>query len=418
MIETYYEANGFYEPNWFYMYLSNFDSTNLDFSQCTGVQKGLYIHEYTHYLQNIITVSGIRNAISYFRFLNELQVKLGSLENIELPILNTLFSERTIANKEKYDILKGGSFFNESKSFDRFDTSTQVQVINGKNERLLRVHFYEKCESVGYINYGNLCVKEGMSRALQSIYDPTLNQPFYPYRITELLVNQYCPIISNRPIHIAVLSSLALNFENSGQHFFRLLQEFNEVAAETSFKDFVRSELYSNKIEVNGVPGHALKDILIESLEELRTVLNNFLKSNLIYVNDLFDNIVSTEKNYELLFFDILIDSNLSDTEKLNELKSVYGTPVIQLDNELLFPGSVTNPRLSEELNELIVIKTLADRLFEANGRKTCRYLPICNRDPDFETDENCFDKQWKRTVECPFTIVADYWNIRNKLPS
>ena len=417
MIETYYEANGFYEPNWFYMYLSNFDSTDLDFSKCTGVQNGLYIHEYTHYLQNIISVSGIRNATTYYRFLNELRIKLGSLDNIELPILHTLFSERTIANKQKFDILKGSSFFNDSKSFDRFDTSIHIQSINEKDEHLLRVNFYEKHDSIGHINFGNLCVKEGMSRALQSIYDPTLNQPFYPYRITGLLVDQYCPIISDRPIHIAVLSSLALNFENSGYHFFRLLREFSEVATEIPIKDFVRSELYDKKIVVNGVPGHSLKSILIESIKELKVVLKDFLKTDLIYVSDLLDNLEGTEENYELLFYEIFNASNLSDTEKLVELKAVYGTPVIQLDNETLFPGSKTDSGLADELNELMLIKTLADRLFETNGRTACRYFPICNRDPDFETDENCFDKQWKRTEDCPFTVVADYWSIRHKLP-
>jgi hypothetical protein len=418
MTETHYEANGFYEPNWFHMYLSNFEKTDLDFKKCTDVQLGLYVHEYTHYLQNIITISGIRNAIDYYRFLHEIRTKLSTLNTIELPVLpSNILKDKTLAKKEKLEILKGSSFLYETE-FDRFDSGICSKEINGTKVTVLKLNFYKGSNSIGHIDYGNLCVKEGMSTALQSLYDSNLNQPFYPYKVTQLLVDQYCPIISNKPVYIAVLCSLALNFENSGFHFFRLLVEFKQLPNEISFENFIESELNDKKIEVDGKIAHSLNDLFLASLKELKQVLNGFLNSNLIYIRDLFHNLEVIELNHQLKIYEIFNSTQLSNIEKLELLKENYGIPLIQFkDGTLSFPSAETESGIAEELIELMSLKTIAERLFEINGKKSCRFLPFCEQNSDFETDDNCFEKQWKRTEYCPFIQVAKYWNINDKLP-
>jgi hypothetical protein len=417
MIEKFYDTNGYYEPNWFHMYISNFKDPDLNFEVCDNSQLGLYIHEYSHYIQNITTVSGVRNAINYFKSIHNLRLKLSQMEVIKLPLPEDILIESMLDQRKKYFKFKGVNNFNNTSGYSRFDTSVIKINLNDKEEEILNISFYDSNGSnpIGNIELGSLCIKEGMARALQKTFDPNVKHPFYPYLISEILIDQYCPSIKDSHYKIAALSNLALNYENSGIHFFRLLNEFNQAHEYLTFKDFIKKELFDKKIEINGKPGNSIKDVLIFSIKELRSVLKVFLNSELKYINDLLDNLELIEKDGVIEFYDILNANNLTNIEKLVELKAIYGIPVVQLFNgTLVFPFA--NDEIPSELIELMSIKTLTYRLFEIEQNTTCRFYLFCQNGIDDITDHNCHERQWLRKTECPMSQVIKYWDIGHKL--
>ncbi|MGV3609422.1 MAG: hypothetical protein ACO1N0_00625 [Fluviicola sp.] len=418
MEDTYLDINGFYEPNWFIMYISGISSDlNLDFDRFDDRQKGLYIHEYGHYLQNITTLSGVLNANEYYKFTHNLRARSQSLDQINLPLNedSSLISEYEKKRRERFRIFKGDNYgVPNIVEYDRFDTHTEYEI-EDELKGTLKVGFYKNNQLKQEYNYGNLAVKEGMSRALQTLFDKNPDHPFYPYKITQFLIDNYCPKISKEPLQIAAICSLALNFENAGHHFFRLINKYNNSSIDMI--EFIEDEI-SQKLVITDGTNLTVKELLIRSIEELRKTIHSILGSEIGYIDDLIDNIIKTEKDNGLVFYNVLSDSKLSLIEKLDKLKGYYGVPLIQLENfTWILPVASTTSGIAEELIEFVNIKALLDRLFEQGGRKSCRFLPLCETQERFVIDRNCSDKQWLREEPCAFTQILDYWKIKDKMP-
>ena len=44
-----------------------------------------------------------------------------------------------------------------------------------------------------------------------------------------------------------------------------------------------------------------------------------------------------------------------------------------------------------------------------------CSLHPQCELSEPVIVDDNCYDTQWKRTEDCPFKLVSDYWELNKK---
>ncbi|MDF3026327.1 MAG: hypothetical protein K0S23_634 [Fluviicola sp.] len=414
MEDTYLDTLGFYEPNWFFMYVSGIPADlKLDFDRFSNKQNGLYLHEYGHYLQNITTLSGVLNAIEYYEFTHNIRVRSEKLDTINLPFTNkSIRSEYEQKRLNRFKLFRGDYYdVLGITDYDYFEVSTHYEL---ETKGTRKLSFYKNSTLLKRYNFGNLAVKEGMSRALQIVFDKEPGHPFYPYKMVQCVVDKYCPKLSNNPIEIAALCSLALNFENAGHHFFRLVIDYNN--ADISMKEFIHQE-FSRKLDISDGSGLTIKELLIQSIEKLRSTIHFLLGSKVKYIDSLFDNIIAIEKAHDLLFYDLLSDPNIPLVSKLNELKGYYGVPLIQLEDlTWIFPVADTPSGVAEELVELRTIKVLLDRLFEVEGRKECRYIPMCDMKQEFITDDCCYEKQWLRETICPLTQMLEYWKIRDQL--
>lgn len=189
MINLEKELRGIYYTNYFSIFINgNFDG---EIEKMSHRDKGTFAHEYLHYLQNIITIYGLRAGIFQFKLLAELKKYIEDNKEITLPIGDKFMSERILKGKEIFDLYNGTEFY-KIKELCNYD----INIINKGKIKLVEITFLNNRDSDDKIIFGATCVKESMCHYFQSFFDKgELISDIIPYKYAELLVKKFYPEI-------------------------------------------------------------------------------------------------------------------------------------------------------------------------------------------------------------------------------
>ena len=144
------------------------------------------------------------------------------------------------------------------------------------------------------------------------------------------------------------------------------------------------------------------------------------------------ENISIAVRNNSILLVDVLYRDELSNIEKLKELIDFYGIPHIRTINGYNYFPKEIEDSVDEEINEdeveekpamefveLIGQRIVLDRLLGVDAEivgTICTLRPQCELSEDNLVDEFCYDRQWDREIACPFKIISDNWNLKEKI--
>jgi hypothetical protein len=415
--EIEYETRGFYKPHFFSLYINgNFNS---DLNLLSQQNLGTFVHEYTHYLQNITTIFGLRNSIFYFRYIYEVKKYIAENENLNIPLEDIPFSESLLIGKTVFD-----KFYGSNKTFspEYDDLKFYIKEHTNNNSPYKTVNFdlINKGEKVETITLGNLSVKEGMARLCQSIFDNDVEHPTFPYKSVEILCGILNPQLLEDKRKLIALCLLALNSQNSALTLYELLLETRTVPELNGIELY--QKFTSERWVIQSGKKISIKDFLLNSIKEFKEVLSGSIYAELYHFEKMFQNIIqytneNTSPLLEVLYADV------ENTERINSLISFYGIPHIRtVDGQEFYPlGSneedeENNPAL--EFLDLLGQRVVLERLLNFNKNSICSLLPQCQLAENDTTDEHCFSTQWERVIPCTFKIVSDNWKLNKKIKS
>jgi hypothetical protein len=415
--EIEYETRGFYKPHFFSLYING--DFNRDLSQLSQQNLGTFVHEYTHYLQNVTTIFGLRNSIFYFRYLYEVKKYISENETLTIPLEGIPFTENLLKGKIVFD-----KFYGSRKVFSPNYDDVKFYIKEHSDSeppyKTVNIELLNKGTLIETITLGNLCVKEGMARLCQSIFDNDIEHPTFPYKSVEILCQILNPEILDDRRKLIALCILALNSQNSAITLYELLIEARTVPELNGIELYKKFK--SERWVVQAGEKISIKDFLLDSINEFKMVLTGSIYADLYHFEKMFQNIIQSINEDTSPLLEVLY-ADISNIEKINSLIDFYGIPHIRtVDGHEFYPlGSnledeENNPAL--EFLDLLGQRVVLERILNFNGNSICSLLPQCQLADVDTTNEHCFSTQWKREITCTFKIVSDNWKLNEKIKS
>ena len=137
MNDNEYELRGFYKPHFFSIFLNG--EFDIEFQNLQKNDLGTFVHEYTHYLQNITTIFGLKNSILYFHHLYEVKKHINESKNLTVPIEEIPFSNRISQGKAVFDRYYG----TKNSLSPEYDQIKVYLKENVDNERTYRMVYFD-----------------------------------------------------------------------------------------------------------------------------------------------------------------------------------------------------------------------------------------------------------------------------------
>src|SRR5690606_28965627 len=159
-------------------------------------------------------------------------------------------------------------------------------------------------------------------------------------------------------------------------------------------------------------------EYLLKSLNDFEQCLSTHTATELSHFKRLIENIQNNITNNIVPILYVLYDEELTKIEKINALIDNYGIPSIRTNDGILhFPGDSVNQAPSTDIVDFLIQRVVLERLYEKGSLKTiCSMVQICQLSDENFVDHNCYENQWRRQKECPFTIISNDWGLKEKI--
>ncbi len=216
MIRLFDDEAGVYYPS--YMLMKMDSSINFDnFERNRDEQKGTFMHEYCHFIQDVSTTYGY---MTYVCNLQELLIKLQCIDVKD----DTLIQK----NRDFYTFFRG---YDEIKDNIIFVNAVNIQ------EDLLYKEEYEEDEWESVIVtyngnkefvFGGYCIAESMAYLSEKrLYEVQVREKEFPYNVCQLICEKEYPEIADDMIVLG-LCEFALLEQNSGVFFVKLIRKMKK----------------------------------------------------------------------------------------------------------------------------------------------------------------------------------------------
>ena len=213
-------SSGEYAFSFFYIYIEK-EIDFQDFESNNEEDKGTFIHEYCHYLQDVTTTFG---AYSFIYYIQRLLAKL------KQEYKQDVYQNNILTYNEDYYSLFEGDFRLEGKVSFIQDISIKKDTIyeevypNEDNEYIEILYDGGKT-----IHFGNFCVAESMAYLIEKqLYNVRERYEEFPYNMCEKVCQEEYEEFAKNEINIIGLCELSLLHYNGGVFFVKLLRTMKE----------------------------------------------------------------------------------------------------------------------------------------------------------------------------------------------
>lgn len=410
-----YALRGMYKPSFFYIFLNgDFDK---NYSNMSDKDMGTFVHEYVHYLQNITTLFGQNNSILFLNYIYEFRNHIATHEGISIPLVDIPIPEFIKRNKVMFDLCSG-TLETYTQNYDDVKVRIGKQIKEDISIDSVFLDFYLNGELVNTLIVGSHCVKESMAYIFQRFFDETVDLPVTPYKTVEILCKIINPTLLEDKRKIISLCILALNSQNVGFVLYHLIlraKDDSKLNGAELYKKY--QETTYTKVENEVL---SLKALYIRTIKNFLQILNSSLYCETTHFNRISENIIYALEKKSIPLIDILYEDNMEKIKRLEEIIDFYGIPFIHsVDNSIYFPEQYGENLPAEEFVEINALRIVIERLSGTESNNVgngCTLYGLCSSSENDITDENCFEEQWNREVECPFTIVSKLWGLKEKI--
>ncbi|MFP4024289.1 MAG: hypothetical protein ACLFVR_07150 [Thiohalospira sp.] len=414
------DSLGYYVPSFFKIFI-NTDKKLVNPFKLPTQEFTIFIHEYIHFLQDILTPFGLKNIEHYQQVINEYNLYVNNSTNsiINLPII--LEGENIVmTNRDLFSLYIG-----QNKIKYKIDRITNIEITpnglikNKENVEEVIVYYYNKeTNSIKNFQFGSFCILESMADLIESSYIKS-KAPVFPYKIVEKIIDFYYPNQFSIEQKVLICEN-ALSSSNPGATFIKLLKYIstNELKFHSliklkeyigQFRHFVRNKpLDNNKIFIRSS---------IQAEQALYYYFKNDSKFNDIipWINHIFK-IIRHLKSVDFSFTDLVGNKLIN---KLHELYINLGTPVM-INNKDKF--SFHYPKdLKQIPKSLLIFPVINDVYRVLQGYKTkCSLLFYCKNYKGKDiTQKECYSTPWRvfhgGCIICPFRRLWCGWGFWNK---
>jgi len=381
--------------------------------------KGTFIHEYIHYIQNISTTFGLMDISKTYHLFSYVINKINDYQEttLNLPIdLDT--NDIVVQNYYHSQIAKCNNPKKYLEKRNRIECQYISKEILTIKQTVLKVTCFSDDEQTDEFIFGATCIKETMAHLVQALIDPesAQNHEDIPYKSAEIIVQNIYPELIEHDedkLNIIVLCYFSLGVLDCGRMFYEVLLELKKRKYVSNnpieFSEYLNSEI-APLIKIKPIEDdrvlwdvhweEALKALksfsILKDIPDWQVALN--------YLEQIFNSVKNIQNEYPEFFICFI---TLLKTEHRNnaidKLLGTYGMPHVYTEYYDFFAN------LGGGLIYLSTTIPILYNLLKPDYKGCNPYLQMRCRNKQIESDD-CVKNPWNRikndSPECPFTIM------------
>lgn len=410
------DLRGYYKPSFFYIYLKG--SFNIDLDLLSIKDRGTFVHEYIHYVQNIATYWGLYSSIVRYQELMEFKSHLITSETVDIPVVVD-YSENLRKKIDWVIFGNGTSSFSDSRSWNinnEHKIAIEKEIINlhGNGSEKIKLTIQFDDDRIEQIDLGSHIIKESMAALYQSLVDADAEHDDVPYNLIKVLCEQHFSNISDDIEKLICICYASLFSMTPGSELISLLERAStepDMNGMSIFSEFVDTKTILDKSGNR----HNIVDYFDVLVDGFKQLLEANLQADLDYINKVLERIRLS--NRSLPYLTILYDPNKLSADNLNAIVGYFGIPYIQtLNNGYHFPQSTKEGAAEEEeavdVLELIAQEAMFSYMTRPKDHKICPLYYMCSGS-EYDKD-GCIGAPWEEPL-CSFTLVSSPFSLNEK---
>ena len=371
--------------------------------------KGVFMHEYIHYIQHLTTLCGVM--LSRFHNLLFCNYRAYFADHLEIPVPLTweMVCPKMKPFFDSFNRTKGNREYDNR--VDKIRVAQDEIYAARKDGRAVRLDTFnaeanEWTEKA--LQFGYYAIIESMADMIQRIYEPDVIHDDVPYLVVQKLCEAYYPEVAHDQRMMIALCTCALMASNPGCGFFEAVdfaKEHPEYNGAQLYHAFVEDSIISFKNQHPTTISKLFEHQFTEydmTLEQALGVAD--------YYREAFESALKCAQSGENMLLILLYDKSVSPDSYFDCLRSVYGTPYIEAYNQSFYPGR-------ENMPVDVVAAIGMEMLFKgfSNYETTnCPRLDSCTR-LKINSYECVNGNQWSREQQCPFKAAMHYYRLDGK---
>lgn len=410
--------------------------------------EALFLHEYVHLLQDIITVSGLVNiaiVVDYMKWATNI-TKSGQLQVPCIPKIEDGYN--LYPNAELGKIMIGDAYIKDGyNNHVSWKETINVELISGgtilngqriESQIVLELTIIASNNNEYKYKVGEHCISETMAYLIENhIYNNAIESPTdFPYRAVLYVCDFYIDGFSDDPLNVIALCDACLMHSFPGMALYYSLQEL------TKYPDLTPKQIYdictSRKIlELTGVTKGCSIEILFERrIREAMSQMTGYFTANydnmVKWIKQMFEAALKLRIENPHIMIDIASSGKIRNNYPLIYVLNEIGCPVIM--NSLNNMVYIVNDNIDYDVYPPVfnviyqIYSILRNRILQHNTYK-CQLIEWCRKDfektgkEDLTSDgDRCRNAPWERTspeelFQCYFGQLWYTWGLKDVVP-
>lgn len=414
---------GCYFPAFFEMNLDIYG--NMDVNKLKEKQFALFLHEYTHFMQDVSTYYGLSNLFTVNEVIKSMHLNLTtSLPNggkFNPPVGIMQNNSILKANIQLKNLTLG--LIDGIPCFD-------VKKVESKKEAVPNNQFVKQIDKVyvtttkgEHFQFGALAIMENMAYLMEQLCVSECElSPDYPYSAAEKVANFIAPVFAKDKLMVLALCDVALQSSNPGHYFCDTLYLISNGTIKYSKQEDVYDDFYSRQLVTyhsSTIPNNfgqfrKMADTIIDQEKKFiatpgLSVFWKWLENAINYSYDL-------RLNHRYFLLEIARAGNARMSRIFADYLNAVGSPLMMNKCGKFYCIPSTNIpgngmcyyRAMRQVYNLL-----------AGGKKKCDMKDWC-RQSQIKVDCRCNRKPWehlKNQNKCPYAVIWGSFNLGSYQP-
>ena len=394
------------EVNHFHIYIE--DDLEWPFENNNAHLKGVFIHEYIHYLQHLSTLCGISLSQQYNLLFCNYRKFFADNKTIPIPLAWDIVAPEMRPFFEHFEKIKGCKRY--GNRIDSVDVSGGELQTAWREKRAVKIDTFDRERNHwnrNDLSFGYYAIIESMADMVQRIYDPDVEHDEVPYRVVQKICEVFYPDVAQDIKMMISLCTCALMSSNPGCGFFEAL-DFAK-----SHKDLNGADLYYAFLKEATIVVKGEKITIAEMFERQLTNYSITIEQALgvsDYYCDAIKSALNCAHSGNNLLLVVLYDDTITPDEYFSVLSEYYGAPYIEAHNQTLYPGRESMPH---DVASAVGLELLYKSISSIDNTN-CPRIIQCRRNGSDSYD--CINgNQWSKTEPCPFVAAKHYFKLEDK---
>lgn len=422
---------GFYEPSVFHLYTRGTGKL-CDLQKWDSQQASTFLHEYVHFLQDIITVKGLQSLYIIGEYLRLVTKALkGSNYVVSRPIIPH-FAGNNVGNNWMVSFYTFGEIDYAATQYVSYTRDQSKQItddITGQTIDIGRilVSCIRNDGSTKQYCFGTIQIMEGMAKMIQEAVYPSPRRlsPYNPYYIAIDLANDLMSGLgSNIPAMIAIFD-YALQSSNPGWAFVNYIegkknQGYNAV---TLTHDIVYQDMDNTAVQSHTLGLTTLKKGYADIIKQAKGVFHDYtsgiwlFKNQEIWYNSLLERGKVVREKLPHLFVSLASGGDIRKEGLFSQILDSFGTPIVtNSKHEFDFKKPVNISITRDELMHVYAMMQI-HQVFKTKGSFTCPLRKYCQAQPcglrkQF-VDVRCVKAPWERMRSLNRCMFNIWWKFK-----
>lgn len=404
------EELGFYVPSFFFIKI-NTDEILKEIDDCSESTQSTFFHEYLHFLQDIYTLFGLRNISNSVNLLYSIYKEAKS-DTIRYPIT---FSDKGIIERQELFRLYFGTNKLSWEPFQikGFKIEPNNQILGYEELGMVEIETISVGIGVDYFYLGAYCIFESMTYMIEHSIFGKSSAPIFPYKIIDLLIDQFFSDLNLTPELKISICEEALNSGNPGVTLLMILNRLKETGM--VFYNPEEFHIYSHRQffleDERKVKSSLLFAIESETNKSQSNLKVYFPDDGIIKINNwidyIFDYIKSLRKS-GFHFYELYRNKN-----RFIELINNLGTPLVSNNSDYFF----MNPKIDQADCYIDIFLVIREQMLTTLGiQEFCGLKAKCLNDKPHLINRFCDSAPYenrKRDERCDLTAIMYLWGMK-----